>query len=98
MDMRWVPETLESLHKFDTPWWAAVALVFGLAIIFKGPDWLKVILSYRNERRRVLADIRLKMAKADTEMRLKIERSQRQQLTKKPRPGEESSDGEMGRD
>lgn len=98
MDMKWLPDTLDALHKFDTPWWAAVALVFGVAIIIKGPDWLKVILTYRNERRRVLADIRVKMARADADIRLKIERSQRQQFPKKSDPSGKASDGATERD
>jgi hypothetical protein len=75
--MEWLPETLKELRELGIPWWAGVLFGYGVALIWKGHSWLKVILTYLNERRRIEADIKLKSEKAAADLNVKIERSRR---------------------
>jgi hypothetical protein len=82
--MDWLPATLKELRELGIPWWAGIVFVYGVALIWKGPSWLKVILTYLNDRRRIEADIKLKSEKAAVELSAKVERS-RQSAINKPK-------------
>lgn len=54
---------LSSLVNAGAGIWILVFVVFGLALIWRGPEYFKVIATYRNEKRRINGDLSRKRDK-----------------------------------
>jgi hypothetical protein len=52
-----IVEPIDRLHAAGADVWVLVLVVFGLALIWKGPQYFKVIATYFNERRRINGDL-----------------------------------------
>jgi len=54
---------LASLLSAGAGIWVLVLVIFGLALIWRGPEYVKVIATYRNEKRRINGDLSRKRDK-----------------------------------
>lgn len=56
-----VGEIINHLHAAGADVWIIVLVVFGVALIWQGPDYFNVIATYLNEKRRVNGDLSRKL-------------------------------------
>src|SRR5262245_36589290 len=52
---------IDRLHAAGADVWVIVLVVFGIALIWKGPEYFKVIATYYNEKRRINGDLSRKL-------------------------------------
>jgi hypothetical protein len=60
VDVKW-GEVVDSLHRAGFTVWAIILVIFGMALIFKGPEYGRVIATFFNERRRINGDLSRKL-------------------------------------
>jgi hypothetical protein len=68
VDIDW-GQIIKSLHEAGFTVWAFILVIFGTALIWKGPEYGRVIATFFNERRRIHGDLSRKLEK----MRLGVE-------------------------
>jgi hypothetical protein len=54
-------ELVDHLHTAGADIWIIVLVVFGVALIWQGPEYFKVIATYLNEKRRINGDLSRKL-------------------------------------
>jgi hypothetical protein len=54
-------ELIDHLHAAGADIWIIVLVVFGIALIWKGPEYFNAIATYLNEKRRINGDLSRKL-------------------------------------
>ena len=52
---------IDHLHAAGADIWIIVLVVFGVALIWQGPEYFKAIATYLNEKRRITGDLSRKL-------------------------------------
>jgi len=68
----WAKDVFIALINSGAPGWAAVALI-ACFTIYKGPEYLKVWLTYRGENKRINAEIERRAKLTDVEIERKMQ-------------------------
>jgi hypothetical protein len=65
------------------PIWAIIAFILTAILLWRGPQYLKVVLGYINERHRITGDLERKLKKLDQDLAAKKQKIAAKRARKK---------------